>query len=202
MTKTPVLALPNFNEPFIIETDASGVGLGAVLIQGKHPIANFSKALGPKHLQLATYEKELLAIVASIHRWKGYLMNKPFVIKTDHQSLKYMLEQKECNPTLQKWLSKLLGFQYTVVYQKGSENQVADALSRKAYDEYTDIWLSVSAVTTDWNDKIQASVYRDGKLQALIDVIKEGTYAGGKYQWSNDILTRRGKRVVGDDREL
>lgn len=116
MASTHVLALPKFDEPFMVETDASGVGLGAVLSQNKHPIANFSKALGPKHLQLATYEKELPAIVAAIHRWKGYLMHKPFIIKADHQSLKYILEQKECNPTLQKWLSKLLGLQYSVLY--------------------------------------------------------------------------------------
>lgn len=98
MNQTLVLALPNFDEPFTIETDASGVGLGAVSLQNKHPIAFFSKALGPKHLQLATYENELMAIVAAIQRWKGYVRNKPFVIKTDHQSLKYILEQKECNP--------------------------------------------------------------------------------------------------------
>lgn len=101
MTQTPILALPDFDKPFVIETDASGVGLGAVLLQDKHPIAYFSKAFGSKHLLLATYEKELMAIVAAIQRWKGYLMNKPFIIKTDHQALKYMLEQKECNPILQ-----------------------------------------------------------------------------------------------------
>lgn len=76
----------------MIETDASGVGLGAVLSQNKHAIAFFSNALGPKHLQLETYEKELLAIVAAIQRWKGYLLGRPFVIKTDHQALKYILE--------------------------------------------------------------------------------------------------------------
>lgn len=81
MSHTPVLALPNFEELFTIETDASGIGVGAVLTQGRHPVAFFSRALGPKHLQLATYERELLAIVAAIQRWKGYLLGKPFVIK-------------------------------------------------------------------------------------------------------------------------
>lgn len=102
LTQTPVLvlALPNFSEPFTIETDSSGTGVGAVLTQNKHPIAYFSKALGPRHIQLATYERELLAIVAAIQRWRGYVMGRPFIIKTDHQDLKHILDQKECNPTL------------------------------------------------------------------------------------------------------
>lgn len=102
-----------------------------------------------------------MAIVAAIQRWRGYLMNRPFVIKTDHQTLKFMLEQKECNPTLQKWLSKLLGLQYTVLYQKGSENQVADALSRSPEVEQCS---AISSVMNDWTTQIQASVQMDGKL--------------------------------------
>ncbi|GJW40287.1 transposon Tf2-6 polyprotein [Tanacetum coccineum] len=86
VSQTPVLRLPNFNETFVIETVGSGGGLGVVLLQNKHPIAYFSNALGPRHLQLATYVKELMAIVVAIQRWKGYLLGKPFVIKTDHQT--------------------------------------------------------------------------------------------------------------------
>lgn len=149
MSHTPVLALPNFEELFTIETDASGIGVGAVLTQGRHPVAFFSRALGPKHLQLATYERELLAIVAAIQRWKGYLLGKPFVIKTDHQALKHLLEQKECNPTLKKWLSKLIGLQYTVQYQKGS------ALSRRQQDLPLSSCLAISSMFTGWKEKIQ-----------------------------------------------
>lgn len=69
-----------------------------MLLHNRHPIAFFSKALGSKHLQLATYKKDLLAIVVAIYKWKGYLLHKPFIIKTSHQALKYMLEQRECNP--------------------------------------------------------------------------------------------------------
>ena len=68
MIESPVLALPNFNEEFIIETDASGFGIGAVLQQNGHPIAYLSKTLAPKHQALSTYEKELLALVLALQK--------------------------------------------------------------------------------------------------------------------------------------
>jgi hypothetical protein len=66
MTTPPVLILPNFSVPFHLETDASGTGLGAVLMQQGRPIAFFSKALGPKSLELSIYEKEALAILEAL----------------------------------------------------------------------------------------------------------------------------------------
>ncbi|GKB91615.1 putative mitochondrial protein [Tanacetum coccineum] len=71
MVEAPVLGLPDFNEPFVIETDASGVGLGAVLQQKSHPIAYLSKTLSPKHQSLSTYEKEFLAVLMALERWRG-----------------------------------------------------------------------------------------------------------------------------------
>ncbi|GJU07031.1 putative mitochondrial protein [Tanacetum coccineum] len=71
MVEAPVLGLPDFNEPFMIETDASGVGLGAVLQQKSHPIAYLSKTLSPKHQSLSTYEKEFLAVLMALERWRG-----------------------------------------------------------------------------------------------------------------------------------
>jgi hypothetical protein len=91
MVNPPVLALPDLNKLFIVETDASGSGIGAVLMQEGHPIAFISKALGPRQQALSTYEREMLAILLAVHKWRQYLWGRPFKIKTDHVSLKYLL---------------------------------------------------------------------------------------------------------------
>lgn len=94
MTQTPVLALPDFSKSFIIECDASGKGIGAVLMQEGRPIAFLSQALKGKALDLSTYEKELQALVLPVQRWRPYLLDHRFTVRTDQESLKYLLEQR------------------------------------------------------------------------------------------------------------
>jgi len=135
MITVPVLALPNFSKPFTIETDASGVGVGAVLMQEGHPVAYFSKALSPRHQALSTYEKELMAVVLAVEKWRPYLLGRHFIIKTDHFSLKYLLEQKWTSAFQNKWLPKLLGYDYEIQYKQGKENLVQmDSLGSLEYN--------------------------------------------------------------------
>lgn len=131
MAQAPVLALPDFTHPFVLETNASTNGIGDVLIQNKRPLAYLSKKLGLKNQLLSTYEKEFLALLTAITKWRHYLMGSRFIIKTYHISLKYLLEQKINTASQHKGLSKLLGLDYTIEYIKGNENVVVDALSRQ-----------------------------------------------------------------------
>lgn len=131
VTEPPVLALPDFSNPFVLECDASGLGIGAVLMQGGKLIAYFSQALKGKNAAMSTYEKELLVVVLAVHKWHPYLIGQSFIVRTKQQSLKHLLEQKIGTPFQQKWLTKLLGYDFKVEYKRGKENKVVDALSRK-----------------------------------------------------------------------
>ena len=131
MTTAPVLSMPNFELPFVIETDACGIGIGAVLMQQGHPIAFLSKALSVQNLGLSVYEKELFALVLAVTKWRHYLVGHHFIIRTDHQALKHLIEQRLTHPLQHKWYTKQLGLDYEIQYKRGSDNGVADALSRR-----------------------------------------------------------------------
>lgn len=130
-TEAPVLVMPNFELQFVLETNACDTGIGAVLMQEGRPIAFMSKALGVRSKGLSTYEKEYLALLMAVKQWRHHLEQGTFLIRTDHESLKYLLDQRITNQIQKKGLSKLMGLSYVVVYRKGRENKVVDALSIK-----------------------------------------------------------------------
>jgi hypothetical protein len=94
LVQAPVLALPDFSQEFVLETDACATGVGAVLMQKGHPLAFLSRALGPKNQALSIYDKECLAILLAIEKWKPYLQHGSFVIHTDQKSLTQLGEHK------------------------------------------------------------------------------------------------------------
>lgn len=165
MTTVPVLAMPNFEEVFVIESDASGVGLGAVLMQNHQPIAYFSQALSDRQKLKSIYERELMAIVFAIQKWCHYLMGRKFVVRTDQKSLRFLMEQREVNLEYQKWLTKLLGFDVEIVYKPGLENRAADALSR-IVDGHELFAVSVAQVLQ--LEELASEVDKDPELQRII----------------------------------
>ena len=134
MCTTPVLSTPDFTKTFIVECDASGNGIGAVLMQEGRPLAFESCQLKGKNLLKPIYEKEMMAILHAIKKWRPYLIGRHFKVKTDHESLKYFLEQRLSSEEQQKWVTKMLGYDFEIIYKKGKDNVVADALSRKDED--------------------------------------------------------------------
>jgi hypothetical protein len=107
MCTTPFMALPDFTKTFVLECDASGKGIGVVLMQEGRSLAFTSKQLSERNLGKPNYEKEMLAILLAVELWHPYLLGKCFQIKTDHQSLKYFLEQRISSKEQQKWVTKL-----------------------------------------------------------------------------------------------
>ncbi|OMO50325.1 reverse transcriptase [Corchorus capsularis] len=104
LTNAPLLVLPNFNNTFEIECDASGVGIGAVLMQGGKPVAYFSEKLNGAALNYPTYDKESYGLMRALQTWQHYLWPKEFVIHTDHESLKYLRGQHKLNKRHAKWI--------------------------------------------------------------------------------------------------
>jgi len=131
ITTAPVLALPDFEQPFIVECDASTHGFGAVLLQDQHPIAFFSRPAAPRHQSLAAYEREPIGLLLAIRHWRPYLWGRRFLVRTDHFSLKFLLDQRLATIPQHHWVGKLLGFDFSVEYKAGNTNTVADALSRR-----------------------------------------------------------------------
>ena len=129
LTTTPLLALPDFGKTFKIECDASGVGIGGVLIQERRPIAYFSEKLSGPTLNYSVYDKELYALVRSLETWQYYLLPKEFVIHSDHEFLKHLKGQLKLNRRHAKWSEFIESFPYIVKYKKGKDSVVADALS-------------------------------------------------------------------------
>ena len=133
ITEGAMLALPDFTHKFILETDASGCGIGLVLSQKGHPIAFFSKKLSPRMQKQGAYVRELYAIIESLAKFRYYLLRHQFIIQTDQQSLRHLLDQSLQTPKQQAWLHKFLGYDFHIEYKAGKENIAADALSRSCY---------------------------------------------------------------------
>ena len=94
LTSAPLLQLPDFDKLFIVDCDASGAGFGAVLHQGDGAVALFSRVVAPHHAKLPAYERELIGLVKAVRHWRPYLWGRAFTVRTDHWSLKFILDQR------------------------------------------------------------------------------------------------------------
>jgi hypothetical protein len=182
MSSCPVLALPDFTQPFVVECDASGEGIRAVLMQNHHPIAFESRKLREHECLYSIYDKEMLAIMHALAKFRQYLVGGKFKIKTDHNSLKYFLDQKDLNERQQKWVSKVQAFDFEIEYVKGKSNVVADALSRKPA-------ISLMEISPDWKAHLLVEYSKNKFTCELLD----GLVQDDRYSIVNDIIYYKGR---------
>ncbi|KAG1225834.1 hypothetical protein G6F67_009193 [Rhizopus microsporus] len=136
MSSAPVLQAPDLSRQFIIETDASDFGVGAVLLQKDdhgllHPIAFESKKLSSAERGYPPQERELIGILHALRTWRCFIDGSDYLVYTDHNPLQYLRSQKKPTPRLVRWLSEIETYDPIIKYKPGKENHVPDALSRR-----------------------------------------------------------------------
>lgn len=200
LSSAPVLSLPDFSKQFCIETDACKNGVGAVLLQGGHPLAFISKSLGVKTQGLSTYEKEYLAILLAIEQWMSYLLHAEFIIFTDQKSLIHLNEQRLNTPWQHKVFTKLLGLQYKIVYKQGSDNRVADALSRRAQAEGQSLVISI--VKPQWCQAVVEGYLQDKEAKELLTKLSLNSSAVPNFELHDGLLKFKGNIWLGNNTTL
>ena len=134
LVSSPILALPDFNKPLILDTDASDTGIGAVLSQvvdGKEQVISYAcRILSSAERKYCVTRRELLALVIFMQQFRPYLLGRHFKLRTDHGSLTWLQQFKNPEGQLARWLERLQEFDFDIVHRKGNQHTNADSLSR------------------------------------------------------------------------
>jgi hypothetical protein len=154
LTTAPVLAQLDIEKLFDVYCDASGMGIGGVLMQEGHVIAYASWQLWHHEEHYLTNDLELLVVIHALKIWRHYLLGNVVHIYTDHKSLKYLLTQADLNMRQQRWLELIKDYELEIHYHPSKENVVADALSRKEHYSH----IMVQPVTSSGGDPEEPSL--------------------------------------------
>ncbi|CAF4400134.1 unnamed protein product, partial [Rotaria magnacalcarata] len=142
LTTDLVLRLPNNQLPFKIQTDASQLGIGAVLLQtypeGDRPVCYMSKKLTPSQQRWCPIEQECYAIVKAVEQWHHYIHGQHFLLESDHKPLEALTRKSQINDKCERWRLKLQAYDFTIKHIKGTSNTMPDYLSRSPVDHAED----------------------------------------------------------------
>ena len=202
LTSAPTLALPDFTKPFLVTTDASGQAIGGVLTQEGRPVAYESRKLRTHELNYPTHDLELLAVVHALKMWRHYLLGNSFKIKTDHKSLKWIFTQPDLNMRQRRWMELLHEYDFSIEYQPGKENVVADALSRKStlsaisilQSSITDV-VRQASVNDSFYNLIASTISILDKSEKQLNIVKG-------FQIVDDLLYFKERLYIPADKDL
>jgi hypothetical protein len=166
LTIALMLAQPDSSKPFDVYCDASGTGLGCVLMQDNRVIAYASRALRPHEQNYPTHDLELAAVVHALKMWRHYLMGTHCNIFTDHKSLKYIFSQADLNMRQRRWLELIKDYDLEVHYHPGKANVVVDALSRKLQCNYVMVDSRIDTLCDELG-KMKIEVIPSGTLSHI-----------------------------------
>lgn len=195
LVNAPVLALPDFSRQFTIETNASDHGMGAVLMQDGHPISYLSKAFCDKNKGLSTYEKEYMAVLLAVDKWRSYLQHQEFILKIDHRSLTFLTDQITSTKLQQKAMLKLMDLKFKIQYKQGHTNSAADALSRMPESECT--VTAISVVQPTWMQVLQEGYMEDEEAKLKLSALSIQSPNDKGYSLVNGIIKCRDRIWVG-----
>jgi hypothetical protein len=166
LTTAPVLAQPDIEKSFDVYCDASGSGLGCVLMQEGRVIAYASRQLRRHEEHYPTHDLELAAVVHALKVWRHYVLGNTCHLYTDHKSLKYIFTQSELNMRQRKWLELIKDYDLEIHYHPGKANVVADALSRKASCHCLTVRASDTTLCQEM-EKLNLGMVQHGTLTQL-----------------------------------
>ncbi|QRW24229.1 Retrotransposable element Tf2 protein [Rhizoctonia solani] len=227
VTRSLVLIHSNPDLPYYLETDASGVAMGAILSQrGEdnrlHPIAYMSKSFSGAEANYDTHDKELLAIIKALEEWRIFLeaTDKAIQVFTDHRNLEYWMQARTFNQRHARWRIFLSDFNFEIHYRPGKQSGKPDALSRRAdYVESTQdpevmlpakVFANTSEEELEIVTEIRSRLKEDPSIEPIIQFLTEDAEnaplsiqkAYQDYDWEENLLWYQGKLVVPDSEAL
>lgn len=138
----------------------------------------------------------------AVKKWHPYLVGRHFLIRTDHQSLKFLTNNQAITPYQQKWVTKMLRYDFSIAYEKGIHNTVADALSRRPHMKEGQLFQCTGQSSLTWSDiwpHIFESYAHDSGLQLLCQALQSQSQNHPKYSRDGLLLHRKGKIVIGSN---